>query len=66
MEKLLTAEEVAEYARVDVQTVRRWLRGDGGRKLPGLRAGRGWRIKEADLNAFLEGGSGPAKSKKKR
>ena len=52
-DKLYTLEEVAEYLRVHPQSVRRWLRaGD----LAGAAIGRGgsYRIKGADVQAFLD------------
>jgi len=48
-----TVEEIAERLKVTNQTVRRWLR-DGalvGRNFSGR---TGWRIREAEVNAFLE------------
>ena len=49
----LTVEEVAETFRVNIETVRRWIRaGD----LPALSLGgprSGYRIKRADLDAFI-------------
>jgi excisionase family DNA binding protein len=47
----LSAEEIAERLNVGPATVRKWLR-EG--KLKGVRAGRLWRVKENDLQAFLE------------
>ncbi|HZT97719.1 MAG TPA: helix-turn-helix domain-containing protein [Chloroflexota bacterium] len=51
--RLHTVSEVAEYFRVDPESVRRWLR-DG--KLLGINLGRGpgWRIRQADLELFIE------------
>ena len=51
-EKLLTAQEVAEYLRVHVVTVRKWL--ESG-QLNGikLRGKAGWRIREAEMERFL-------------
>jgi excisionase family DNA binding protein len=52
-ERLLTVEEVAEQMSVTHETVRRWLRsGD----LRGVRLARkaGWRVRENDLQAYLE------------
>ena len=53
MERLLTVEDVAERLQVNEQTVRRWLR-EG--ELTGVPFGgrTGWRISEADLQAFLD------------
>jgi excisionase family DNA binding protein len=48
---LLTVPEVADYLRVDPETVRRWLRAG---QLPGINLGRaGWRIRENDLDKFV-------------
>jgi excisionase family DNA binding protein len=47
----LSAEDIAERLNVGSATVRKWLR-EG--KLKGVRAGRLWRVKEIDLQAFLE------------
>ena len=52
-EKWLTVSDIAETLSVDVETVRRWLRSG---ELRGVFLGRrgGYRIRESDLNAFLE------------
>ncbi len=52
MERYLTPEEVAEQLRVTRRTVYEWLRRG---KLRGLRAGRWWRIRPADVEAFMTG-----------
>lgn len=49
MGDVLTLEEVAEYLRVHLTTVRRWCR-DG--QLPALRVGRTVRVRRADLDAW--------------
>lgn len=51
---LLTPEEVATELRVTRRTVYEWLRNG---KLPGLRAGRWWRVRREDLTAFLRAGT---------
>jgi len=51
MEKLLTPEEVADRLAVSPKSIREWLRQG---KLKGVRAGRLWRIRERDLEAFLD------------
>lgn len=52
-EEFLTVEEVGDKLKVHVQTVRRWLRsGELRGYLLGDRAG--YRIRKADLIAFLE------------
>jgi excisionase family DNA binding protein len=51
-DRLMTVPEVAEYFRVEPESVRRWLR-EG--KLLGINLGRGpgWRIRVGDLQAFI-------------
>lgn len=48
--KLLTPEAVAERPAISVRSVRKWLRVS---KLKGTRVGRLWRVREEDLEAFL-------------
>lgn len=52
-DRWLTIEEITQMLSVHEQTVRRWIR-EG--QLPGVLLGRkaGYRIRESDLNAFLE------------
>jgi len=51
MEELFTVEEVAERLKLSQKTIRRLIeRGD----LPAIRFDRVIRIKQADLEAFLE------------
>jgi excisionase family DNA binding protein len=50
-EQLYTPQEVADYLKVDVRTVYRWLR-EG--ELNALRFRREYRISETDLRGFLE------------
>jgi excisionase family DNA binding protein len=47
----LTPREVSGMLRVSTQTVRRWIKQG---KLPAYRVGRAWRIKRADLDAWLD------------
>lgn len=49
-EVLYTVEEVAELCRVNVQTVRIWLRTG---KLNGTKIGRSWRCSRSDLREFI-------------
>ena len=52
-DRLLTVSETADRLRLNPETIRRWLR-DG--RLSGVWLGSdkaGWRIREADLDAFL-------------
>ena len=53
--KLMSVEDVADYAKVSTQTVRRWIKA-GYLKI--YRAGRQIRIDEADLLAYLSGQAG--------
>jgi excisionase family DNA binding protein len=50
-DRLLTIEEASRYLQKSVKTVREWLRTG---KLPGLKVGGTWRIRETDMRAFLE------------
>ena len=50
--ELLTCEEAAEYLRIHPRTVGRLLN-EG--KLPGVKVGRQWRLRRADLDAHLSG-----------
>jgi excisionase family DNA binding protein len=46
----LTPQEVSGLLRVSVYTVRRWIKeGD----LPAYKVGRGWRIREPDIDRWL-------------
>ena len=52
-EKIYTVEEIAEKLRVRTYTVRGWLR-DG--VLKGFKmGGRVWRVKESELQKFING-----------
>jgi excisionase family DNA binding protein len=53
MEKIYTPEMAAEMLHVSTLTLRKWLRGG---QLTGIKVGRQWRIRESDLNLFLEHG----------
>ena len=50
-EKMYTVEEVAEQLRVHVKTVRRWI---ASGELKAFDAGKGYRISESNLAAFIE------------
>jgi excisionase family DNA binding protein len=50
MDKLLTTEQAAERLLVTKKTIVDWLRSG---QLKGRKAGRLWRIRERDLEAFL-------------
>jgi excisionase family DNA binding protein len=47
---LMTCEEAATYLRLHVRTVGRLLTQG---KLPGVKVGRQWRLRRADLDAYL-------------
>lgn len=49
MEEVLTADEVADYLRVHLTTVRRWCR-EG--ELPAVKVGRSYRVRRADLDRW--------------
>lgn len=50
MDKFYTVDEVAENLKVPIETVRVWLRKG---TLKGVRLGRYWRIKETNLQEFI-------------
>ncbi len=52
VERALTPEQAAERLQVSELTIKDWLRKG---KLKGFKAGRLWRIREADLVAFMRG-----------
>lgn len=49
-EKVLTPETVAQLLSVRPKTIREWLKCG---RMKGIKAGRLWRIRERDLQAFL-------------
>ena len=51
MEKLLAPEEAANLISVSPRSIREWLRKG---KIKGVKAGRLWRIREGDLEKFLD------------
>jgi excisionase family DNA binding protein len=53
-ESFLTVAEVADWFKVNQQTVRNWI--DQGR-MPAVRVGRRVRIRRSDFDRILEGGS---------
>jgi len=54
MEKMLTAQEVAEYYSVTIESVWRWIRTG---RLPAVSlTKRSYRIRQSDLEAFERGG----------
>ena len=50
VDEVLTTEEVAQFLKIDKQTVRELLR---LRKLPGRKVGRDWRVLRSELEAWL-------------
>lgn len=55
-DQLLTPEQVAERLQLSVYTVLEYLRKGHprGRKLRGVKLGKQWRVREVDLQAFIE------------
>ncbi len=58
MENLLSIDETAEKLKSHPETVRRFIR-EG--QLAGVKLGRSWRVREADLRAFVDARVIPAK-----
>lgn len=50
MGKIFTVQEVADYLKVSRSTVWRWCN-EG--KLSAFKAGRGWRVRQSDLEKML-------------
>jgi excisionase family DNA binding protein len=50
MDELLTPEQAAAILQLSPKTLKDWLRAG---KLPGCKIGRFWRVKPADLEAFI-------------
>jgi excisionase family DNA binding protein len=50
-DKLLTPDQVAERLQLSVYTILDYLR---SRRLRGVKLDRHWRVREADLQAFIE------------
>ena len=55
MEKLYTVKEVAEILNVSVMTVRSYIKCD---QLKAAKISRIYRVKQSDLNYFIENGTG--------
>jgi excisionase family DNA binding protein len=51
MDDLLTAEQAAAILQLSPKTIKDWLRAG---KLTGCKIGRAWRVKPADLEAFIQ------------
>ena len=54
-DKILTPAQAAERLQVSIFSIQEWLRQG---KLKGFKAGRLWRIREADLDDFVKRGGG--------
>ncbi len=48
---VLTAQEAADYLRVNVKTLYRLVRAG---EVPGQKVGRSWRFRRSDLASFLQ------------
>jgi excisionase family DNA binding protein len=55
----LTTSEVIDYLHVNLRTVYRLLKAG---QLPGVRVGRQWRFRRADVDAWLEGRRSPSQA----
>ena len=53
MPEILTSEEVAEYLRTNIETVKRMARAG---RLPASKLGRNWRFRKTDLDEWLATG----------
>jgi excisionase family DNA binding protein len=51
MDELLTPEQAAAILQLSPKTIKDWLRAG---KLTGCKVGRVWRVKRADLEAFIQ------------
>ena len=60
MEKLLTTQEVADYLGLTQRTIYTYIQSGS---LRAVKVGREWRIKESELEAFINRGSGEIKEK---
>ncbi len=58
VEKLYTPEEVAEVLGISPLTTRNWLRSD---RIHGVKVGKEWRVRERDLQAYIDGLNGKGK-----
>jgi excisionase family DNA binding protein len=54
MDELFTAEKVAAILQLSPKTIKDWLRAG---KLRGCKIGRLWRVKPAELEAFIQASS---------
>ena len=53
MSEIMTTQEVAEYLRTSVETIKRMARRGA---LPAAKLGRNWRFRKADIDDWLETG----------
>ena len=53
MDEWLTVQEICDYLKVSDQTVRRWIKA-GALPATNLGGKAGYRVRSADLEAFLE------------
>jgi excisionase family DNA binding protein len=51
VEKLATADELADILRVNVETIRSMAR---TKKIQGIKIGKSWRFKESDIKRMLD------------
>jgi len=59
----LTSDEAIEYLRISKPTFLKYIRQG---RIRAVRAGKGWRILQSELNRFLQGGFEEASNKKTR
>jgi excisionase family DNA binding protein len=60
MEKLLTTQEIADYLGLTQRTIYTYIQSGS---LRAVKVGREWRIKESELEAFINRGNGEIKDK---
>ncbi len=60
MEKLLTTQEVADYLGLTQRTIYTYIQSGS---LRAVKVGREWRIKESELEAFINRGNDEIKDK---
>ena len=60
MEKLLTTQEVADHLGLTQRTIYTYIQSGS---LRAVKVGREWRIKESELEAFINRGNGEIKDK---
>lgn len=61
VEKLYTPAEVAEHLSLEKKTVEDYLRAG---KIPGVKLGREWRVRERDLQSYIDGLEVPSKKER--